>query len=55
MSCFVHLTMKCDDITGHRTDTKRMARSSVRHHRSLMDVKVGEIHITPCLAIHDTL
>ena len=34
---------------------KRMARSSVGHHRSLMDVNVGEIHITPCSATRDTL
>ena len=29
-----------------RIGTTRMARSSVRHRRSLIDVEVGEVHLT---------
>ena len=31
-----------------------MARSSVRRHRSLIDVEVGEIHVAPCCLVVNT-
>ena len=34
-----------------RIETTRMARSSVRHRRSLIDVEVGEVHLTPRVMI----
>ena len=56
MSCFVQCSWKLRELfnAGHLQRNKKKQQSFVTHHRSIMDVHVGEINFTPRVLIaHD--